>query len=137
MGFFDKLIGGGAVSAVEGVANVVDKFIETPDEKRAWAQIQLKMAQEPQLAQIELNKVEAGHRTWFVAGWRPWIGWMCGLGLTFAFIVNPLIQWTTCIFAEKCMTGPALPMEAMFELVLGMLGLGALRTFEKYVGKAK
>ena len=137
MGFFDSLVGGGVVSAVEGVANVVDKFVETADEKRAWEVIKAKMAQEPQLAQIELNKIEAGHRTWFVAGWRPWLGWMCGLGLTFAFIVNPILQWATCLFLDECMTGPELPMEAMFELVLGMLGLAGLRTFEKYSGKTK
>ena len=79
MGFFDSLIGGSVVTAVEGVANVVDKFVETDDEKRAWEQVKAKMAQEPQLAQIELNKVEASHRTMFVAGWRPMAGWICAL----------------------------------------------------------
>jgi hypothetical protein len=131
MGIFDKLIGGGVVTAVEGVANVVDKFIETPDEKRAFDQIKAKMAQQPQLAQIELNKVEASHRTMFVAGWRPAIGWICATGLSFIFLVNPVIQWTTGD------PGPELPTDITFELILGMLGLGGLRTFEKYTGKAK
>jgi hypothetical protein len=131
MGIFDKLIGGGVITAVEGVANVVDKFIETPDEKRAFDQIKAKMAQQPQLAQIELNKVEASHRTMFVAGWRPAIGWICATGLSFIFLVNPVIQWTTGD------PGPELPTDITFELILGMLGLGGLRTFEKYTGKAK
>ena len=131
MGFLNKLIGGGVVSAVEGVANVVDKFVETDDEKRAWETVKAKMAQEPQLAQIELNKIEAGHRTMWVAGWRPWIGWMCGWGLTFVFIINPVIQWVTG------QPGPDLPTDLMMELVLGMLGLAGLRTFEKYTGKAR
>ena len=131
MGFLDKLVGGGVVTAVDGIANVVDKFVETPDEKRAWEQIKLKIAQEPQLAQIELNKVEASHRTMFVAGWRPWIGWMCGWGLTFVFLINPIIQWITG------KPGPDLPLDIMFELVLGMLGLAGLRTFEKYTRSAK
>jgi hypothetical protein len=131
MGFLDKLIGGGVVSAVEGVGNVVDKFVETPDEKRAWEALKLKMAQEPQIAQIELNKVEAGHRTWFVAGWRPFIGWVCGFGLAYTFLVNPMFQWWTG------KDGPVLPTEIMLELVLGLLGLAGLRTYEKLKGKTR
>ena len=131
MGFMDKIIGGGVVTAVEGIANVVDKFVETDDEKRAWEAVRAKMAMEPQLAQIELNKIEAGSRTLFVAGWRPAAGWICAIGLLFIFIINPLIQWVT---GEP---GPVLPTDIMFELMLGMLGLGGLRTFEKYTGKAK
>ena len=131
MGIFDKLIGGSVVTAVEGVANVVDKFIETPDERRAFDQIKAKMAQQPQLAQIELNKVEASHRTMFVAGWRPMIGWICATGLAFIFLINPVIQWATG------QPGPELPVDITFELILGMLGLGGLRTFEKYTGKTK
>ena len=131
MGFLDKFIGGAAVSAVQGVANVVDQFIETDDEKRAWEAVKAKMAQEPQLAQIELNKVEASHRTMFVAGWRPAVGWVCAIGLAFTFLVNPVIQWVT---GEP---GPELPTDVVFELMLGMLGLGGLRTYEKLSGRTK
>ena len=131
MGWLSNIIGGGAVSAVQGVANVVDQFIETDDEKRAWEAVKAKMAQEPQLAQIELNKVEASHRTMFVAGWRPAVGWICATGLAFVFLINPVIQWVT---GEP---GPELPTDIVFELMLGMLGLGGLRTFEKYTGKTK
>jgi len=131
MSWLSSLVGGGAITAAQGVANIVDQFIETDDEKRAWETVKAKMAQEPQLAQIELNKVEAGHRTMFVAGWRPAAGWVCSIGLAFIFLVNPIIQWVT---GEP---GPELPTDIMFELMLGMLGLGGLRTFEKYSGKTK
>ena len=131
MGFLDKLVGGAAVSAIQGVANVVDQFVETEDEKRAWEVLKAKMAQEPQLAQIELNKVEAAHRTMFVAGWRPAVGWVCAVGLAFAFLVNPILQWTI----NK--PGPELPLDIMMELVIGMLGLAGLRTVEKMTGKTK
>ena len=131
MSWLSSLVGGGAVTAIQGVANVVDQFIETDDEKRAWETVKAKMAQEPQLAQIELNKVEAGHRTMFVAGWRPAAGWVCSVGLAFIFLVNPIIQWIT---GEP---GPELPTDIMFELMLGMLGLGGLRTFEKYSENTK
>ena len=131
MGFLDKFVGGAAVSAIQGVANVVDQFVETEDEKRAWEVLKAKMAQEPQLAQIELNKVEAAHRTMFVAGWRPAVGWICATGLAFVFLINPIIQWTT---GEA---GPDLPTDIVFELMLGLLGLGGLRTYEKLSGRTK
>jgi hypothetical protein len=137
MSFWSKIIGGGVVTAVQGVANVVDQFVETPDEKRAWETVKAKMAQEPQLAQIEINKVEASHRSIFIAGWRPAIGWICAIAIAFNFIINPIIQWATCMTAAGCLAGPDMQIETMMELVLGMLGLAGLRTFEKYTGRAK
>ena len=82
----DKLIGGGLVTAAEGVANIIDRFVETDEEKQAAELIKAKLMMKPSLAQIELNKVEAGHRSIFVAGWRPFIGWVCGLALLWHFI---------------------------------------------------
>ena len=64
----DKLIGSGIVSAAEGVANIIDRFVETDEEKQAAEIIKAKMMMQPSLAQIELNKIEAGHRSIFVAG---------------------------------------------------------------------
>ncbi len=131
MGWFSKLIGGGITETVKGVAEVVDKFIETPDEKAAFKTVMAKMAQEPGLAQVELNKIGAAHRSVFIAGWRPFIGWVCGIGLAFAFLVNPVLQWTLG------QSGPELPLDIILELVLGMLGLAGLRTVEKLSGAAK
>lgn len=131
MSWINKLIGGGVVTAVEGVANVVDKFIETDDEKRAFEVVMTRMAQEPGKAQVELNKIEAGHRTLFVSGWRPALGWICAAGLAFTFLINPVLQWTTGN------PGPELPHDVMFELVLGMLGLAGVRTAEKLAGRAR
>ncbi len=131
MGWFSKLIGGGITETVKGVAEVVDKFIETPDEKAAFKTVMAKMAQEPGLAQVELNKIGAAHRSVFIAGWRPFIGWVCGIGLAFAFLVNPVLQWALG------QSGPELPLDIILELVLGMLGLAGLRTVEKLSGAAK
>ena len=135
--WFSKLITGGVVETVSGVANVVDRFVETPDEKRAFETVMARMAQQPALAQVELNKIGAGHRSVFVAGWRPFIGWVCGFGLAYAFLVNPTILWATCKFAAECMTGPEIPSDIMMELVIGMLGLAGVRTVEKLAGRAK
>jgi len=131
MKFLSKLIGGSIAETAKGVADVVDKFVETPDEKAAFKTVMAKMAQEPALAQVELNKVGAASRSVFVAGWRPAVGYVCAIGLSFAFIVNPLIQWTT---GEP---GPELPVDVLMELVIGMLGLAGLRTVEKLTGRAK
>lgn len=131
MSFLTKLIGGSITETAKGVADVVDKFVETPDEKAAFKTVMAKMAQEPGLAQVELNKVGAAHRSIFVAGARPFLLWVCGVGLAFAFIVNPVIQWTTAA------PGPELPTGIMLELVIAMLGLAGLRTAEKMVGVSK
>lgn len=131
MAFIEKLIGGSAAQPIEAIGNVFDKLF-TSDEERAQAEAVLaKMAQEPHLLQAEINKIEASHRSVFVAGWRPLLGWVCGVGLGFAYIANPVIQWLT---GEA---GPVLPMDYMAELVMALLGLGGLRTVEKIKGKAK
>ena len=103
---------------VETIGNVIDETF-TSDEERERLKQRL-----PEL-QVELNKIEAGHRSVFVAGWRPFIGWVCGLGLGFTFLVNPVIQWYTG------QAGPEIPTDVMMELVLAMLGLSGLRTYEK------
>jgi hypothetical protein len=131
MGWLSKIVGGSITETAKGVADVVDKFIQTPDEEAAFKTVMARMAQEPGLAQIELNKVSAAHRTVFVAGARPFILWVCGCGLAFSFLVNPVIQWIT----ED--PGPDLPLEMMIDLVIGMLGLAGLRTVEKLTGVAK
>ena len=131
MGWLSKLVGGGLTETVKGVADVVDKFVETPDEKAAFQTVMAKMAQQPGLAQVELNKIGAAHRSIFVAGWRPAVGWVCAIGLAFAFLVNPILQWTV---GEA---GPELPLDIMMELVIGMLGLAVLRTAYNLVGRSK
>ena len=131
MRFFSKLIGGSITVTAKGVADVVDKFVETPDEKAAFKTVMAKLAQEPGLAQVELNKIGAAHRSVFVAGARPFLLWVCGVGLAFSFIVNPVIQWITGD------PGPELQTGIMMELVIAMLGLAGLRTAEKMVGVSK
>jgi len=131
MSWLTNFISGGIVETAKGVADVVDKFVETPDEKAAFKTVMARMAQEPGLAQVELNKIGAAHRSVFVAGARPFILWVCGTGLAFSFLLNPVIQWST---GEA---GPVLPTDIMMELVLGMLGLAGLRTVEKLAGRAK
>lgn len=131
MSWLTRIVGGSIVETAKGVADVVDKFVETPDEKTAFKTVMARMAQEPGLAQVELNKIGAAHRSIFVAGWRPSLGYVCATGLAFAFVVNPMLQWITGD------PGPEMPTDIMLELVIGMLGLAGLRTVEKLSGTAK
>ena len=131
MGWITRLVSGGITETAKGVADVVDKFVETPDEKAAFKTVMARMAQKPGLAQVELNKIGAAHPNVFIAGWRPAVGWVCAIGLAFSFLVNPILQWAV----NK--PGPELPLDIMLELVLGMLGLAGLRTVEKLSGRAK
>ena len=126
-----KLGLGAATGAVEAVANVIDRFVETDDERRIAEQLIAKMAMESAFVQAEINKAESAHRSIFVAGWRPFIGWICGVGLSIPFVVNPLLQWIT---GEE---GPQMPLDHIMPLVVALLGLGAYRTGEKFGGRAK
>jgi hypothetical protein len=123
--------GEGAAAPITAVGNVLDALFTSDEERLDKNIIMTRLAQQPNLAQVELNKIEAGHRSLFVAGWRPAIGWVCAVGLFMTFIINPILQW------YSGQAGPALPVDIMMELVIAMLGLGALRTVEKMNGKAK
>jgi len=82
--------------------------------------------------QSEINKVEAQHRTIFVAGWRPFIGWVCGVALAYNFVLRDLLIW----FLGQEQVPPALQMEHLMTVLIGMLGLGGMRTFEKLNNKS-
>ena len=82
--------------------------------------------------QNEVNKIEAQHRSIFVAGWRPFIGWVCGVALLYNFILRDLIAWLS-----PGVMPPALQMEHLLTVLMGMLGLGGLRTYEKLKDKSK
>lgn len=134
MGLADLLgsTAGKAISEpVEAVGNVLDKLFTSDDEKLARQEVIERLRQQPHLAQTEINKVEAQHRTVFVAGWRPMVGWVSALGLAFPFLINPILQWSTG------QLGPVMPTEALTSLIVSLLGLGTLRTVEKLTGAAK
>jgi len=90
--------------------------------------------------QLEINKVEASHGSIFVAGWRPAIGWVCGFALAWNFVIQPLLLWGAWIFpdiAPDISTAPKLDTDELMTVLLGMLGLGGLRTYEKRLGVAR
>ncbi len=136
MGLFSKLLGGPAIDAVSAVGNVVDQLFTTDEERAQAALLMAKIRQKPQILQAEINRVEASHRSLFVAGWRPFIGWVCGLGFLWAFLLHPLFQWGVAIAGLE-ITPPDINTDSLMQLVLALLGLGTLRSVEKMTGRSK
>ena len=125
----DKLIG--------PVTGLLDKFIEDKDQKARLAHDLATMAdnhaQELAKAQLEVNKVEAAHHSLFVSGWRPAVGWVCVLGMFGNFITIPFANFVLALLEIQIII-PLVPLETMMPVLMGMLGLGAMRTYEKKSG---
>ena len=114
-------------SLVGPVTGLLDKFIEDKDQKNALAHeiatMSERHAQELAKGQLDVNKTEAAHKSLFVAGWRPCIGWVCALGLFYNTIVANLLG----IWVEV----PEIDTTLLVPVMMGMLGLGAMRSYEK------
>ena len=124
-------------SLVGPVTGLLDKFIEDKDVKNKLAHDLSTMAgrhaQELAKGQLEVNKVEAAHKSLFVAGWRPAIGWICGLGMASNFILIPMANFVLALTGSAVVV-PLLDTGEMMPVLMGMLGLGAMRTYEKKEG---
>jgi roadblock/LC7 domain-containing protein len=122
------------------LGTLIDRLI--PDRaaaERAKAEMEQQLvtaANAAAMAQVEVNKVEAAHSNVFVAGWRPSIGWVCAAGLAWAFVLAPIASWALVVLGIKAEL-PAIHTDYLLELVLAMLGIGGLRTFEKLRGVAR
>lgn len=88
------------------------------------------------MAQLDVNKTEAGHMSLYVAGWRPFIGWSCGVAMAFNYIGIPMIHTGTALYGSEITLTP-LDLEVMMPVLLGMLGLGGMRSYEKRNGVAR
>tara|TARA_R110000782_G_scaffold269138_1_gene366693 strand:+ start:81 stop:488 length:408 start_codon:yes stop_codon:yes gene_type:complete len=123
------------ISALAGpVTGLLDKFIEDKDVKNQLAHdistMAEKHAQELAKGQLEVNKTEAAHKSLLVAGWRPFIGWVCGIGFLSNFILIPLSNFGLAV-AESAITIPMIDTTQMMPVLMGILGLGTMRTVEK------
>ena len=134
-----KIIGGllgGKDGALKQVASVIDSIHtseeEKLDKKILMQRIQQKLAEK----QLDVNVKEAGHRSIFVSGWRPFIGWCGGFALAFEFILSPAIEWYSK-FAGLNLTAPEIQTGPLLAIVASMLGVAGLRSFEKSKGLTK
>jgi len=120
-------------------SKVLDRVLPDPAQQAAAKLELLKLQQNGELAQItgqmDINKVEAASSSLFVSGWRPSIGWICGAGFAVQFVIGPLAEWGAAL-AGHPVKFPQMDTGTMMPLLLGMLGLGGLRTAEKLADKA-
>ena len=126
---------------INPVADILSRFIpdETERQKLAHeiATMAQKQAHEISLAQIEVNKVEAASSSLFKSGWRPAIGWVCGAAFAYHFVFQPVLIFILTYAGYPIPPLPAFDMASLMTVLGGLLGLGGLRTFEKFKGVTK
>lgn len=122
---------------LNGVFGLVDELFTTEEEKANARLKVLELHSKGALAQIAVNTEEAGHASKFVAGWRPFIGWTCGVSFAWVFVARPVIDTVAYYLGTDVSGLPDLDLSAMMPVLLGMLGLGAMRSFEKNAGVSR
>lgn len=126
----------GIGSGLSAIADIVGKFF--PDKTQAekdqltMALAQLNAQQQDLQMQADVNKAEATNQNMFVAGWRPFVGWICGAGFGVT-ILGPLLTWISGLCGHPVQF-PAMDTESLMTILFGMLGLGGMRTVEKVSG---
>jgi hypothetical protein len=124
--------GGGIKEPVEAVGSVLDSLFTSKEEQLNLEIVKERLAQKPAMIQAEISKVQAAHRSMFVAGARPFLMWVCGVGFAYAFLIAPTLE-----FFLPNTDKIEIPTDIMLELTLAMLGLSSLRTVEKLANKSK
>lgn len=117
------------------IGTVLDKLFPDPAAAAAAKLKLMEMLQAGDLAQLGVNTAEASNPSIFVSGWRPFIGWVCGSAFAWNYLIGPLVTQILLIMGHP-VTYSALDLGEMMPVLLGMLGLGGMRTFEKLQGKA-
>ena len=128
-------------SLVGPVTGLLDKFVEDKDQKAKLAHeiatMGEKHAQEAMLAQLEINKAEAASGSIFKGGWRPFVGWTCGVAFAYHFILQTKLIFVLAVFGVTVHDLPEFDISTLLPVLGGMLGIGGLRTYEKQKGLTK
>lgn len=123
------------------IAGLLDKIIPDKDAREKMAHDIAVLAETQAhaqiMAQMEVNKQEAAHASIFVAGARPAIMWICGAGIAWNFVLRPIGMWVAFLWGADLTDAPELDVGELTTILLGMLGLGGLRTYEKQHGVAR
>ena len=126
----------GIDDAIAAGLKVLDKFVPDP-EARVKAEADLRNSlQAWDKAQTDVNAIEAANASVFVSGWRPFIGWVCGIALAYQYVAAPLVMWLAMTLGVNLAPPPRID-DTLWQLVFAMLGMGGLRTFEKIKGVAR
>lgn len=137
MSVLGAIFGGGVAEPVKAVGAILDDLFTSDEERLGKEEALLRLAQRPAMVQAEINRIEAQHRSVFVAGWRPFIGWVCGWALAYSFILRDLLAWALALAGAVAAPPPELAMEHLITILMALLGLGGFRTFEKLKGRTK
>jgi len=86
------------------------------------------------MGQIDINKIDATSTNWFIAGWRPAVGWICAISLAYAAILEPILRFMAKVIFSYAGAFPVIDTALTLQILLGLLGLAGLRTFEKKTG---
>jgi Holin of 3TMs, for gene-transfer release len=127
---------------INSVKDLISEVVVDKD-KRAELNLELRKIEDQAqarldaqiLAQTEVNKVEAASSSLFVAGWRPAIGWVGAVALAYSFVVGPMLMWLATLFGYKGAM-PVFQLQELMTLVMALLGIGGMRTYEKTKGVA-
>ena len=133
MGILSTLIGPATELAGKFIADK-DKAAQLAHDLSTMAD---KHSQEAMLAQVEVNKAEAESGSVFKGGWRPFIGWVCGAAFAYHFVLQPLILFGVTVAGVQIPELPTFDMTSLMTVMMGMLGLGGLRSYEKKQGLTK
>ncbi len=126
-------------SALELGNTLISRIFPDPAQADAAKLELLKLQQSGELAsmtaQTDINKVEAGSNSIFVAGWRPFVGWVCGSAFALHFVIMPIANFILIALGHKEVV-LSFDMQTLLTLLMGLLGLGGMRTYEKVQGVA-
>jgi hypothetical protein len=130
---FDPITAG-----IDLLSKVIDRVlpnkVEADKAKAELLVMQTKGELDQLVGQLDINKIEAGHQSVFVAGWRPFIGWICGCALAYAALLEPLMRFTAEVLFKYTGGFPVINTDITLQVLLGILGLGAYRTYERVQG---
>ena len=128
-----KIFGG---DTLKTVGTVIDDLHFSGEEKEKLKLQMKEIDAKLKEKQLDINKAEASHRSVFVSGWRPFLGWVSGLSIGYVYLFQPILDMILQMFGVEVDWG-VLDLGQLMPLVLGMLGLGGLRSFEKAKGLTK
>ena len=128
-------VSSGISNLATGIRSAITGEI-SPEKKAELEKIALEAENLQKHTQLEINLAEAQHQSVFVSGWRPFIGWVCGLSLANNYILRP---WAIAILSttNKSFEFPVIDLSLMIPIMTGMLGLAGMRTYEKKQGVTK
>ncbi len=125
----DKILG--IFTGLVGSKDFLDLFKGKEAKLQEFQIALMREMQKANIHQIELNKIEAQHKSLFVSGWRPFVGWVCGSALAYHFILRDLVFWFLDTMGFRVAPLPEIELGQLISILLAMLGMSGYRTYEK------